>query len=40
MRSFWEISFILHAVENEKLGSEANEKPLIITTEDQNIGKS
>lgn len=34
------ISFILHAVESKKLGSEANEKPLRITTEDQNIGKS
>lgn len=39
-RSFWEISFILHAVESKKRGSEAYEKPLIIKTENQNIGKS
>lgn len=39
-RTCWEINFLLHAVEIEKLGSKANEKPLIIITEDQNIEKS
>lgn len=29
-RPFWEISFLLRAVEIKKLGSKANVKPLII----------
>lgn len=40
-RSFWEISFLLSVLlRSKKLGSKANEKPLIVTTEDQNIEKS